>query len=85
MPSDCFGDIFVHLNLHRPHNKALATPPIGEELDARLKAGCDEMPGVHHHGSGGTETHTPLLLRIEPTLLVGNVVGIGSRVPRRTR
>lgn len=75
MPSHCFSDIFLHLNWHCLANRPLITTSIEEELHAYLKAGCDEMPGVHHHGSGGTETHIHLLLRIEPTVLVSDVVG----------
>jgi putative transposase len=75
MSPHCYSEIFLHLNWHCLSDGALITPRIEPVLHEFLRGYCQDTQGVFYHGSGGTRDHVHMLIRIEPQVLISDLVG----------
>ena len=75
MASHLFHELFIHLNWHTKEDQALLNEKLEPQVHEFLKRRCMDTKGVYFHGVGGTSTHVHLVLQIEPSVCISDLVG----------
>src|SRR5690349_467536 len=75
MSRNYYSEINLHLVWHTKLSRPLLTPDLERMAWAALREKAAELGGIVVHEIGGTETHVHLVISIEPTVTISELVG----------
>jgi putative transposase len=75
MASHVFSEIYLHINWHTEGDLPSLKADVENFVHTHIKNRCKQTKGVFFEGIGGTETHIHLAIRIEPFVVISDLVG----------
>jgi len=75
MAGHVYSEIFLHFNWHTLGDAPMLVPATELFVHNYIRNRCRQTKGVFFHEIGGTETHVHLVIRIEPFVLISDLLG----------
>jgi len=75
MASHVFSEIYLHINWHTDGDLPSLKADVENFVHTHIKNRCKQTKGVFFEGVGGTETHIHLAIRVEPFVVISDLVG----------
>ncbi len=75
MSAHVFHEVFLHVNWHTKEDRPMLAGDMEGRVHEKLRQRCRETKGVYLHEIGGTDDHVHLVLSIEPSVCISDLLG----------